>query len=205
MCAVTLLHSRTHWGLQGINRPLVQRNTTGICTLQSTELFSNSRKKALDDLYQVSWSQQLDNIYPPLDRGGVLPIGLHMLWFCSLSLMIKRVLVWTWRAPKEIVVLKLPVALIKRCTYTLLHTLSGVGCELTDMEGIDAGLAVGTTVSVWALLRGGRCLVGTGGGTLLQAGRKGRGGGVQVVSQTVLKPYAQFSLHDKLRWQYPAL
>lgn len=44
--------------------------------------------------------------------------------------------------------------------------------ELTDMDGIDEGLVVGTTVSVWALERGGRCLVGTGGGTLLEIGRK---------------------------------
>ena len=51
-----------------------------------------------------------------------------------------------------------------------------VGCELlTVPEGTDAGLEVGTTVSVWDLARGGRCFVGMGGGLMLdRSDRQGR-------------------------------
>lgn len=49
------------------------------------------------------------------------------------------------------------------------HSASGFKL-LTVTDGIDAGLEVGTTVSVWDLARGGRCFVGTGGGSLLDRG-----------------------------------
>ena len=201
MCVVTLLHSRTHWGLQGISCPLVQQNTISIYTLQSTGLFSNSRKKGLDDLYRVSWSQQLDNLYPPLDRGGVLTNGLQMLWFCSLSFIIKRVLVWRWKVPKEIVVLKLPVALRDVRTYCYTHS---------QVLGVNS-LIWKALMQVWQLVPqwvSGLCCVAAAAWWERGAAhccRQVEGGGVQVVSQTVLRPYAQFSLHDKLQWQYPAL